>query len=77
VEQGPPELIDLAVRASALMGNGLYGVDLKQTDKGFHVIEVNDNPNIDHGVEDKVLGDALYTRVMEEFIQRIRALRGS
>lgn len=76
VEEGPPELLKLAVRASSLMGDGLYGVDLKQTDAGFHVIEVNDNPNIDHGVEDKVLGDALYTRVVEEFIRRIKAPRG-
>ena len=33
------------------MGDGLYGVDLKQTSKGVYVIEVNDNPNIDAGLK--------------------------
>ena len=53
------------------MGNGLYGVDIKQTDKGFLVIEVNDNPNIEHGVEDKILQDKLYTAILQDFIRRI------
>ena len=35
------------------------------------MIEVNDNPNLDAGVEDAVLGDALYTALMAEFVRRI------
>ncbi len=34
------------------MGDGLYGVDLKETSEGVYVIEVYDNPNLDHNCED-------------------------
>jgi glutathione synthase/RimK-type ligase-like ATP-grasp enzyme len=71
VEEAPKELVEIATRAAALMGDGLYGVDVKQTDRGFLVIEVNDNPNIDHGVEDQILQDKLYTKILEDFIRRI------
>jgi len=40
------------------------------------VIEVNDNPNIDCGVEDLVLKDDLYALVLEEFIRRLESQRG-
>jgi glutathione synthase/RimK-type ligase-like ATP-grasp enzyme len=64
-------VISLAQRAARMMGDGLYGVDIKQTAQGLKVIEVNDNPNIDAGVEDMVLGHALYRRVMGEFVRRL------
>ena len=35
------------------------------------MIEVNDNPNIDAGVEDAILRDELYNRIMEVFLDRI------
>ena len=54
-----------------LMGNGLYGVDLKQVGRRCVVIEVNDNPNIDSGFEDKILGDELYRRIMRGFLRRV------
>jgi glutathione synthase/RimK-type ligase-like ATP-grasp enzyme len=59
------------VRAASLIGDGLYGVDVKEADGGFLVMEVNDNPNIDTGCEDAVLGDRLYLAVMEWFRQRL------
>ncbi|MCW8881535.1 MAG: RimK family alpha-L-glutamate ligase, partial [Sedimenticola sp.] len=65
--------VDTALKAANLIGNGLYGVDLKETENGIVVIEVNDNPSIDSGVEDQVLGDALYEQIMEEFLVRIEA----
>ena len=46
------------------MGNGLYGVDLKQSGDQVVVIEVNDNPNVDAGVEDLWLGEDLYRQIM-------------
>jgi glutathione synthase/RimK-type ligase-like ATP-grasp enzyme len=48
-----PRLIDTALRAGNSIGDGLYGVDLKEVDNEFFVIEVNDNPNIDQGLEDQ------------------------
>ncbi len=67
----PASVIDTAVRAANLIGDGLYGVDLKFVDNRACVIEVNDNPNIDAGNEDQVLKDELYLRVMSVFLERI------
>jgi len=71
VEDAPDEVIDLACRAAGLIGDGLYGVDLKQNDDGVFVIEVNDNPNIDHGIEDRVIKAELYETIIQEMIRRI------
>jgi len=75
VEQAPPAVVRTALRAANLIGDGLYGVDLKETARGVVVIEVNDNPNVDGAVEGAVLGDALYRRIMEEFVRRLDARR--
>ena len=50
--EAPPAVIDIGLRAAQLIGDGLYGVDIKETPDGIFVVEVNDNPNIEHGVED-------------------------
>jgi glutathione synthase/RimK-type ligase-like ATP-grasp enzyme len=76
VAQVPPSIIRTALKAANLIGDGLYGVDLKQTPRGVMVIEVNDNPSIDSGVEDKILGDALYRSIIGDFIRRLGALKG-
>ncbi|MDU5676888.1 MAG: RimK family alpha-L-glutamate ligase, partial [Pseudomonas aeruginosa] len=60
-----------ALEAAGLIGDGLYGVDLKQAGDKVLVIEVNDNPNIDAGVEDGQLGDELYRRILQAFVQRL------
>jgi glutathione synthase/RimK-type ligase-like ATP-grasp enzyme len=73
VGDAPAAVVDLALRAANLIGNGLYGVDLKETSDGILVIEVNDNPSIEHGVEDQVIGDTLYDRIIGEFLLRIEA----
>jgi hypothetical protein len=39
------------------------------------VIEVNDNPNVEAGVEDGVLGATLYERIMAFLIVRIEQRR--
>lgn len=75
LEDAPPRVIKTALRAANLIGNGFYGVDLKETPKGVVVIEVNDNPSVESEVEDEVLGETLYTRVMEEFLRRLEAQR--
>lgn len=65
----PKVVLEAAVKATQPIGDGLYGVDLKQQGSRAVVIEVNDNPSIDRGVEDKFLGEELYTLVMQEFLQ--------
>ncbi len=71
VAEVPKQVLDQAVKAAALIGDGLYGVDLKQSKQGVFVIEVNDNPNLDVGVEDRYLGERLFDLVMEEFLRRL------
>jgi glutathione synthase/RimK-type ligase-like ATP-grasp enzyme len=71
VAQVPKRVINTAVKASKLIGNGLYGVDLKQVGDRVVVIEINDNPNLDAGIEDSILGEELYLRVIDVFRQRI------
>lgn len=75
VDDAPRNVVETALRAAAQMGDGLYGVDIKENDRGVFVIEINDNPNIDYGVEDKVLKGDLYLEVIREFIRRIEANR--
>jgi len=71
VELAPRKAVALALKAANLIGNGLYGVDVKESAGHFYIIEVNDNPNLDAGYEDQILRDDLYRRVMEVFLKRI------
>lgn len=71
----PKAILQAALKATKPIGNGLYGVDVKESaGKGF-VIEVNDNPSIESGVEDKYLGNELYSLIIQEFISRIESKR--
>ena len=71
VADAPRAVVGLAVRAARLVGNGFYGVDIKQSGRRVCVIEVNDNPSVDAGCEDKVLGAELYRTIMAGFLRRI------
>jgi glutathione synthase/RimK-type ligase-like ATP-grasp enzyme len=75
IHETPKKVLDVATRAANLIGNGLYGVDVKQFGDTAMVIEVNDNPNIDSGVEDLYLKDDLYRIVLEEFVRRLERKR--
>lgn len=75
VRDAPADVLKLALKATSAIGDGLYGVDLKQVGNKPVVIEVNDNPSIDAGVEDAWLGDDLYRRVMAEFARRMELKR--
>jgi glutathione synthase/RimK-type ligase-like ATP-grasp enzyme len=71
LDEAPQEVMDLAVRAAQPIGDGLYGVDIKQTPDGLVVMEVNDNPNIEHGIEDAVGRDEVWTRILRWFTDRL------
>jgi glutathione synthase/RimK-type ligase-like ATP-grasp enzyme len=71
VELAPPKVVKLALRAASLVGEGFYGVDLKEIGNDCVVMEVNENPNVEAGVEDVILKDELYRRVMSVFLERI------
>src|SRR3981189_2771148 len=70
LDKAPPQLIDIAVRAARPIGDGFYGVDIKETDHGFIVMEVNDNPNLEHGIEDQVGKDEIWVRLLKWFVER-------
>ncbi|MGL6036309.1 MAG: RimK family protein [Legionella sp.] len=72
----PESILKVALKSTRLIGNGLYGVDIKSHGNQHYVIEINDNPNIDNGLEDEILGDNLYEQIMNVFLQRIRRKHG-
>ena len=76
ISEVPPGLLAIALKAANLIGDGLYGVDLKQTKNGVRVIEINDNPSIDAGFEDQVLKDEIYLKVMAEIVRRLDQRHG-
>ncbi len=47
-------------------------VDLKEVDGHVLVIEVNDNPSIDAGVEDQVLGEELYRQIVAQLLSTVQ-----
>jgi len=71
----PKNVIKTSLQATKLIGDGLYGVDVKEVNGKGVVIEINDNPNIDAGIEDSYLGTDLYITVMDEFVRRMENLR--
>ena len=75
IAEVPPRVIEVALKAARAIGPGLYGVDIKESNGEIVVIEVNDNPNLEHGVEDLVGKDEVWTRLLNWFIKRIDAWR--
>jgi glutathione synthase/RimK-type ligase-like ATP-grasp enzyme len=59
----PPALREVSLKACSIVGKGLYGVDVKEVDGEFVVVEVNDNPSIYAGYEDKKEKD-LYGKII-------------
>jgi glutathione synthase/RimK-type ligase-like ATP-grasp enzyme len=59
----PLKLRETALRACRAVGKGLYGVDVKEVDGEFVVVEVNDNPSIYAGYEDLRDRD-VYSRII-------------
>lgn len=75
IEDVPSAVVETALRAASIIGDGLYGVDLKEVDGKVYVIEINDNPSIDAGVEDLVLKDELYLTIIRSIIRRVEGAR--
>ncbi len=73
MEEVNPEVLDVAVRAANCIGHGFYGVDLKETPSGIVVIEVNDNPNLDHLYEDRAEKNTVWVRLTQWFIDQLEA----
>lgn len=76
LEEVPSHILTAAVNAARAMGDGLYGVDIKDYHDTAYVIEVNDNPSIDHGYEDGYYKDAIYHTIIKTIVDRIKTARG-
>jgi glutathione synthase/RimK-type ligase-like ATP-grasp enzyme len=76
VELAPKPVVRTALRAANLIGDSLYGVDLKQVGQTSYVLEINDNPTLEAGEEDTVLGETLYQRIMYVFLKRLERRSG-
>lgn len=71
-----PEVVaKIALKSTKAIGNGLYGVDLKQIGSKVYLIEVNDNPNLDGGIEDQFLKDELYYKIALYFLKELSLKR--
>lgn len=66
-DNAPKELKDVALQACSLIGHGLYGVDIKESDHDYVVVEVNDNPSIYAGYEDLRDKD-LYGKIIQYLV---------
>jgi len=71
LDQAPKNVVRTALGGARLIGSGLYGVDVKQIGRRALIVEINDNPNLDAGGEDKLLGNELYDRIMGVFFTRL------
>ena len=76
IEDVPKNVVDVAVKAARLIGDGLYGVDLKDTGNGVVVIEINDNPSMDSDVEGQILKDELWRKILTWFSNRLEKRLG-
>ncbi|MGY5848721.1 RimK family protein [Salegentibacter sp. HM20] len=71
LEDVPEKVLKLALKSTKLLGPGLYGVDIKMIKNKALVIEINDNPNIDAGVEDVWYGDQIYLEILKALKSRL------
>lgn len=71
IEKVPKNVLDMALKSAKLMGKGLYGIDIKVVNNKPMVIEINDNPNIDFGVEDAYYGDDVYIKILTALKNRL------
>ncbi|MDX2052183.1 MAG: RimK family protein [Polyangiaceae bacterium] len=71
LSEAPQVVVKTALRSANLIGDGLYGVDVKEVGRRAYIVEVNDNPSIDSGFEDGVLKAELYRSVMQVFFDRL------
>jgi glutathione synthase/RimK-type ligase-like ATP-grasp enzyme len=65
----PSRLQEVGVSACKAIGAGLFGVDLKEVNGDFLIVEVNDNPSIYAGEEDRKDRD-IYRKIIQYLIQK-------
>jgi glutathione synthase/RimK-type ligase-like ATP-grasp enzyme len=71
----PARLLEVARGAANAIGDSLYGVDLKELDGEFVVIEVNDNPTIAATEEDRA-NPEIYAEIVRYLVEGEAAFDG-
>jgi len=71
IEKVPKKVMEVALKSAKIMGMGLFGIDVKEVNGKPLVIEINDNPNIDAGVEDGFYGDEIYIKILSALKNRL------
>lgn len=59
------ELKKISIKTSKCIGDGLYGLDIKEVNGNYFVIEINDNPSIHAGHEDAKNSD-IYMKIIKK-----------
>lgn len=75
IDEVPTKVLETAIQAAMAMGDGFYGVDLKEASGQVYVMEVNDNPNVEYRKEDQILQDDLYKKIIKTLFTRIESAR--
>jgi glutathione synthase/RimK-type ligase-like ATP-grasp enzyme len=73
--EAAPRLLEVALAAGAAIGDSLYGVDLKEIDGDYVVIEVNDNPTIAATEEDQA-NPEIYGEIVRYLVDGPEAFAG-
>lgn len=71
LQEVPSVVLRTALKITNIIGQGLYGVDIKEIGRKAMVIEVNDNPSLESGVEDALSGQEIYLKIMQSLRRRI------
>lgn len=67
IDDIPTCVLLAAAKCDEIITDGLFGIDIKEVDGKAYVIEINDNPSIDGGVEDELEGHKIYDTIMQSF----------
>ncbi|MGB9960364.1 MAG: ATP-grasp domain-containing protein [Candidatus Bathyarchaeales archaeon] len=67
-DNAPQMLKEIALKACEAVGRGLYGVDIKEINGEYLVVEVNDNPSIYSGYEDYRDRD-IYEKIIKQLAE--------
>jgi glutathione synthase/RimK-type ligase-like ATP-grasp enzyme len=70
LESVPRAVLEAGLGSASLIGDGLYGVDVKEVDGRVMVMEVNDNPSIESEIEDAHCPH-IYEAIMRYFFDRL------
>lgn len=65
----PFPIIESAKKVACLLDHALYGLDIKLIDGKAYLIEINDNPNFNYGMEDMTNRDEIYNKIIDILVQ--------